>query len=80
MKNGFKVRGDVLKMYKTLHTWVGISSGMLLFIGFFAGALTMFEEPVQQWSEALDQQVVPTSRLTTAELDLLVGQVFTSTV
>ncbi|WP_369855552.1 PepSY-associated TM helix domain-containing protein [Candidatus Thalassolituus haligoni] len=75
MKNGFKVRGDVLKMYKTLHTWVGISSGMLLFIGFFAGALTMFEEPVQQWSEALDQQVVPTSRLTTAELDLLVGQV-----
>ncbi|MDP2506042.1 PepSY domain-containing protein [Oceanobacter sp. 3_MG-2023] len=75
MKNGFKVRGDILKMYKTLHTWVGISSGILLFICFFAGALTMFEEPIQQWSEAASDKLQPTSQLSPVELDSLVDQV-----
>ena len=37
-----KVSSDILRVYKALHTWVGIGTGLLLFIGFFAGALTMF--------------------------------------
>ena len=44
------MRGPLLKVYKTLHTWVGIVSGMALFICFYAGALTMFKEPLSRWS------------------------------
>lgn len=44
-----KIRSDILRVYQSLHTWVGISAGLLLFIGFFAGALTMFKQPLDQW-------------------------------
>ncbi|WP_221797491.1 PepSY-associated TM helix domain-containing protein [Oceanobacter mangrovi] len=74
-RNGIKVRGELLKMYKSLHTWVGICSGLLLFIGFFAGALTMFEEPIQSWSTPQQHQLRLADQLSTDELDLLVSQV-----
>jgi len=45
-----KLPTDVIKMYKEVHGWVGIISGLALFIAFYAGALTMFEEPVQRWA------------------------------
>lgn len=45
-----KVRTDILKMYKEVHGWVGIISGLALFIAFYAGAITMFEEPLQRWA------------------------------
>ncbi|WP_339939042.1 PepSY-associated TM helix domain-containing protein [Undibacterium luofuense] len=45
-----KIRSDILKTYLSIHTWTGILAGLLLFIGFFAGALTVFKEPLQQWS------------------------------
>lgn len=44
------MRSDILRVYKSLHTWTGLISGMALFICFFAGALTMFEEPLERWS------------------------------
>ncbi|MFZ6875165.1 PepSY-associated TM helix domain-containing protein [Undibacterium sp. Di27W] len=44
-----KIRSDILRIYQSLHTWVGISAGLLLFIGFFAGALTMFKRPLDHW-------------------------------
>jgi len=44
-----KIRSDILRVYQSLHTWVGISAGLLLFIGFFAGALTMFKQPLDHW-------------------------------
>jgi uncharacterized iron-regulated membrane protein len=47
-----KIRSDILRVYQSLHTWVGICAGMLLFIGFFAGALTMFKEPLDRWISA----------------------------
>ncbi|WP_084592225.1 PepSY-associated TM helix domain-containing protein [Novosphingobium sp. MBES04] len=47
-----KVRTDILRMYKEIHGWVGIVSGLALFIAFFAGAVTMFEEPIQRWASA----------------------------
>jgi len=47
-----KIRSDILRIYKSLHTWVGIGAGMLLFIGFFAGALTMFKHPLEHWASA----------------------------
>ena len=45
-----KMPTDVVKMYKEVHGWVGILSGLCLFIAFYAGALTMFELPLQRWA------------------------------
>ena len=47
-----KIRTDIVRMYKDVHTWVGIVSGLCLFIAFYAGAITMFEVPLQRWASA----------------------------
>lgn len=44
------MRSDVVRLYKTVHTWTGIVAGMLLFICFYAGALTVFEESLGRWA------------------------------
>lgn len=67
-----KVRSDILKVYKSLHTWVGITTGMLLFIAFFAGALTMFKEPLARWI-APPQQVL--NSVEPQQYDQLIQQV-----
>jgi uncharacterized iron-regulated membrane protein len=46
------MRTEVLRSYKTLHTWTGIVSGLALFIAFYAGALTMFKDPISRWASA----------------------------
>jgi uncharacterized iron-regulated membrane protein len=43
------MRTDFIKIYKSVHTWTGILSGMALFIAFYAGALTVFKEPLARW-------------------------------
>lgn len=45
-----KIRSDIVKVYKGVHIWVGILSGLMLFIAFYAGAITMFEKPIQRWA------------------------------
>ena len=44
------MRADIIKTYKTLHTWTGLIAGMALFIAFFAGAMTMFKGPLDRWA------------------------------
>lgn len=44
------MRADQIRIYKSVHTWTGIVSGMALFIAFYAGALTVFKEPLRRWS------------------------------
>lgn len=44
-----KIPAPILRIQKSLHTWVGLGAGMLLFIGFVGGALTMFKEPLEEW-------------------------------
>ena len=44
------MRADYIRIYKSVHTWTGILSGMALFIAFYAGALTVFKEPVTRWA------------------------------
>ena len=46
------IRADIIKIYKTVHTWTGITCGFALFIAFYAGALTMFKEPIERWTSA----------------------------
>lgn len=43
------MRTDFVRIYKSLHTWTGILAGMALFIAFYAGALTVFKEPLARW-------------------------------
>ncbi|MFT4056473.1 MAG: PepSY-associated TM helix domain-containing protein [Novosphingobium sp.] len=45
-----KLPTDLVRMYREIHGWVGIIAGLALFIAFYAGALTMFEEPLQRWA------------------------------
>ncbi|MFT8480287.1 PepSY-associated TM helix domain-containing protein [Gluconobacter oxydans] len=42
-----KIRSDILRVYREVHSWVGICAGLLLFVAFFAGAISMFEQPLQ---------------------------------
>ncbi|OZI30977.1 peptidase [Bordetella genomosp. 10] len=44
------MRTDYVRIYKSVHTWTGIVSGMALFIAFYAGALTVFKEPLTRWA------------------------------
>jgi len=44
------MRAENIRIYKSLHTWTGIISGLALFIAFYAGALTMFKEPIARWA------------------------------
>jgi uncharacterized iron-regulated membrane protein len=54
------MRADYVRIYKSVHTWTGILSGMALFIAFYAGALTVFKEPLDRWaSPPLVQPRVP---------------------
>ncbi|GAA0823169.1 PepSY-associated TM helix domain-containing protein [Colwellia asteriadis] len=45
-----KIRSDILRTYQSLHTWTGIIAGLVLFIGFYAGSLTMFKTELTQWA------------------------------
>lgn len=46
------MRADIIRIYKAVHTWTGIFTGMALFIAFYAGALTVFKEPLTRWASA----------------------------
>ncbi|WGL17574.1 PepSY-associated TM helix domain-containing protein [Microbulbifer bruguierae] len=45
-----KIRSDIVRMYRDIHSWVGIVCGLALFIAFYAGAITMFEAPLNRWA------------------------------
>ena len=45
-----KIGSDIIKVYKDVHIWIGIVCGLMLFIAFYAGAVTMFEQPLQRWA------------------------------
>ncbi|MFJ3460082.1 PepSY-associated TM helix domain-containing protein [Achromobacter spanius] len=44
------MRADYIRIYKSVHTWTGILTGMALFIAFYAGALTLFKDPIARWA------------------------------
>ena len=46
------MRTDIVKTYKDVHSWVGIIAGLALFVAFYAGAITMFAEPLNRWASA----------------------------
>lgn len=44
------MRSEFIRIYKSVHTWTGIVAGMALFIAFYAGAITIFKEPLARWA------------------------------
>jgi uncharacterized iron-regulated membrane protein len=52
-----KIRGDILRTYQSIHTWTGIITGLVLFIGFYAGSLSMFEEEISYWATPSNHQL-----------------------
>lgn len=62
------MRTDIVRTYKDIHSWVGIISGLALFIAFYAGAITMFEDPLQRWASAPTELLPPPSLERTPEL------------
>ncbi|MGY0789192.1 PepSY-associated TM helix domain-containing protein [Azospirillum argentinense] len=56
------IRTDVVRLYRQVHTWTGILTGLILFVCFYAGALTMFKEPLERW-------ITPPAAVTPATLD-----------
>ncbi|MGO1068270.1 PepSY-associated TM helix domain-containing protein [Lysobacter sp. CA199] len=43
------MKAATLRIFLSVHTWVGLASGMLLFIAFYAGAITVFVHELQGW-------------------------------
>lgn len=62
------MRTDIVKTYKDVHSWVGIIAGLALFIAFYAGAITMFAEPLNRWASAPTDISPPPSLDRTSEL------------
>ena len=54
-----KIRSDIVKVYKDVHIWVGIVAGLMLFVAFYAGAITMFEKPLERWATPPSQLAAP---------------------
>lgn len=44
------MRSEIVRIYKLVHTWTGLLAGMALFIAFYAGAITLFKEPLVRWA------------------------------
>lgn len=63
------MRTEIIRIYKTVHTWTGIVTGLALFIAFYAGAITMFKEPLAHWIAP-----PPQHRASLAQTDLLIHQ------
>ncbi|MGF6770015.1 putative iron-regulated membrane protein [Paraburkholderia sp. GAS199] len=53
------MRSDILRVYKTVHTWTGIVAGLLLFIAFYAGAVTMFKDSLSEWTTPPTVEAMP---------------------
>ncbi|KPH65426.1 PepSY-associated TM helix domain-containing protein [Pseudoalteromonas neustonica] len=70
-----KIRSDVLRIYQLIHSWTGIFAGIILFIGFFAGSLTMFKDQIAQWATPPHHVLAPVKF---TQLDSLISQATSS--
>lgn len=66
-----KIRSDILRTYQSIHTWTGILTGLVLFIAFYAGSLTMFKPQLEQWATPPTQAL---HQVKQQQLDMLIKQ------
>ena len=67
-----KVRTDLIRHAKTMHTWVGITCGIFLFVCFFAGGLSVFQHDLSRWATPPQQQL---QSISASQYDPLIQQV-----
>lgn len=49
------MKSTTLRRFLSMHTWVGLLSGMALFIAFYAGAITVFVHELQGWAQPAER-------------------------
>ncbi len=55
-----KLSAFAFRRFYELHAWVGVLTGLVLYVMFIAGGFTLFHEPLEQWEDPLAQrQVAP---------------------
>ena len=59
-----KIPAHTLKNQLTLHSWVGISSAILLTISFITGSLTVFNDDITRWASPPAPQIQPAADMT----------------
>ncbi|MCE9679323.1 PepSY domain-containing protein [Shewanella sp. AS1] len=67
-----KIRADILRTYQSIHTWTGIIAGLVLFIAFYAGSLTMFKPQITQWATPPTEQL---QQIEASKYDQLIAEV-----
>jgi len=45
-----KLKPTTLRIFTSLHSWVGLVAGLALFVAFYAGSLTVFHQAIGQWA------------------------------
>lgn len=63
-----KIRSDIVQVYREVHSWVGILCGLFLFVAFYAGSISMFEAPLQNWLTPAPSLPAPVSLEDTPDL------------
>lgn len=64
-----KLSRHAFSRYFGLHAWAGVLGGLVLYVMFVAGALTLFHEPLEAWEEPLAQRPAEEPRGFQAALD-----------
>ncbi len=67
------MRAETLKRQIDLHAWVGIVSGMALFVAFFAGAINMFHHELHHWQEPYQAEASHDGATMQALLDTVIA-------
>ncbi len=67
------MRAETLKRHIDLHAWVGILTGLALFVAFFAGALNMFHHELHHWQEPAATETAAPDANMQALLDTVVA-------
>ncbi len=49
------MKAATLRSFLSVHTWVGLITGMALFIAFYAGAISVFTHELQDWQRPVTQ-------------------------
>lgn len=45
------MKAETVRRYTSVHTWTGITAGILLFVAFYAGALIVYKSELEQWAD-----------------------------
>ncbi|QDH16674.1 PepSY-associated TM helix domain-containing protein [Swingsia samuiensis] len=45
-----KISNDVFRLYRNIHSLIGIIASLFLFIAFYAGGFTILEKPLSEWA------------------------------